>query len=1260
MIRMYKTLKWILVLCAALLSASLMLLWYLATSETGLQWVGEISRTTIPGKLTWKSLKGNILDGPQIEGFQYNNNHVDVRISTFSVNWNLLVILTGEIHIEKLRVNDIAVNMLSESSDTQTSDTNYNDYLDLSFMPSLPFTLKVSDAQAQRLSILNLSEEIFSAEAMTLGAIWAGKQFNIQHAVISSEHYAINASGKLGLESGAESDLDIQWEINAAEYPPLAGHTRLVGNLEQLNIEHSQTQPGTASLNGILSNLLDTPQLALNIKWDNFVLQTLDPSYPTQYLGGNIDVKADRSKFNLHGEISTDFIELPEKRVKITSHGNYTTDEIQIDSLNLNVPGIATQIDDQGNWLFESNQFKLALNWKSLQWPMVNSAEIESSIGSAQIEGQLDSYSLDAEAEVSGKTLPQASAKLFGNGSLESLLVENLHIETLEGHIEGQGTVTWIPQVSWQAELSGNDINPQRMVADLPGLLNARLTSSGSIVDSRVQISAQLLQLDGQLRGSPISGKGGIVFIDDELQIPELQLESGTAQLNVSGIMSNSWDMQWSLKAADIASIASNIKGNINATGTLSGDKESPLLAGQLSGNTIALNNIKINKLDLNWQTTLDKELAFQATLKSQSISVNEIQLEQVNVNSSGNAKSHKLTLDGQGKDIAININLDGGLYDNTWRGQLLKADWTGPRVGSWQLKESVKLRLGEKDIEVSPSCWHSQDAHLCFELVGNNKHGWDSKLSVKKLPLSMVHFMLPPYIDIEGLVEASMESKISPAGQLKGTANIELAPGHYFVGVSENRIRYPYQGGKLQAVMNNEGLKGDGQILLHHDNGITVNLDLPHFKFSKAIQEQPFNLQVKGKLNDFSFIEATSLNAIQVKGELQTDLGLSGTIGAPKFKGHSRWQQGSVNLPDNGVLLEQIDMHLDGSQRDKLVLTGSARSNQGVINLQGNMNLKTLKNWHASLSIKGENFEIIDTPESHIFISPDLTVDLAKHKVDIKGKLTIPEARIKPSKLDTAVSSSKDVVILDPSKEKTQTAVWAISSEMRLLLGDKVWFDGFGLKAWLKGDLQLSDKPGQTATGRGELGINEGTFRAFGRPLKIDRGRLVFRGGPIDNPGLDVAASRSIDKEGVHVSVSIGGTLVEPTFKTSSEPPMAQTDVLSYLLYGKKSDENTSISSDILVQAAASAGIGSTGLTDSVGDKLKLTEFSISGSSKEDMAMTLGSYLSPSLFIGYTFGLYEADSQFQLNYRLSKRWNLEMETSTEATGGDIFYSFER
>ena len=147
---------------------------------------------------------------------------------------------------------------------------------------------------------------------------------------------------------------------------------------------------------------------------------------------------------------------------------------------------------------------------------------------------------------------------------------------------------------------------------------------------------------------------------------------------------------------------------------------------------------------------------------------------------------------------------------------------------------------------------------------------------------------------------------------------------------------------------------------------------------------------------------------------------------------------------------------------------------------------------------------------------------------------------------------------------------------------------------------------------------------------------------------------------ERVNVSVKIGGTLAEPTFNTSSEPPMAQTDVLSYLLYGKKSDENTSISSDILVQAAASAGLSSAGLTDSAQDKLKLTEFSISGSSKENMAMTLGSYLSPSLFIGYTFGLFEAESQFQLNYRLSKRWHLEMETSTEASGGDLFYSFER
>ncbi len=1254
---MLKYAKWLLILSATLLSIATAAIGYLVVSETGLQWVGQISRTLIPGKLEWQSLNGNIINGPKIEALRYKNEQVSIRIEHFDVSWRLLTILSGQVSIEKLRASNIHINILSEHESESTGQTN--DY-DLSFMPSLPFMLSVSDAQIQGLSVKNLNNNLFSADTITLKASWTDKLIHIQHATLSADQYTLNASGALGLDNDSSSNLVAQWQINLPEYPPLAGQTKLAGTLKQLKITHSQTQPGNATVNGVLSNLLETPQLDLNIQWDDLVLQTLNPSYPSQFIGGNFNIIANLSTFTMNGELRSDFVQLPENRVTISGQGKYTKSEISVDSLMLDIPGIASHVNGHGNWRVQDNRFTLAVNWSSLQWPLVNAMKYESTSGFANLHGQLDDYSIVSEAKISGENTPPGNVTLSGYGSLENLVITDLQLETLGGLAEGQGKVTWLPQISWEAEVSGNDINPGSFFTDLPGRLNVKLASTGDVVDSRIQISAQLLHLKGQLRKIPLEAQGEIIYIDDEFQIPEFWLKSDEAQVNLSGTMSETWNLQWNLKAPNMATIVPGTQGNIVGNGTLSGNNEAPLLAGHLHGNTLLADKIEINQFVLDWQATLNKKFTYRAQLETKSVKLNQVQLDGININSTGTSKSHQLKLDGHGKDILVNIKIDGSLDNNDWHGKLLKADWTGPQVGSWKLKNTMKIRLAQNDIEISPSCWNSRNAYICVELTGNNKTGWDSKLSIKKLPFSMIQFLLPPSIKIEGDVAASMASKISPAGKFFGKASVELPPGHYFFGGAEKKTRYSYQGGKLHATMNKDGLQGNGQIMLQKDNGITLHWNLPQFEFSKKMEEQPFSLRVKSKLNDFSFIEATSLNAIQVAGEWQTEVELGGTLGTPTFDGHSKWQNGSIKLPDKGILLHQIEIDLDGSQRDKLILTGSVRSNKGMINLNGDVDLKPFKDWRASLNIKGENFEIIDIPESHILISPDLSVKVESHKVNIKGSLTIPEASLKPENLSTAVTSSKDVIIFDPNKEKKQGPQWEVSSEMRLLLGDKVWFDGFGLKAWLKGDLQLIDKPGEAVTGRGELGIEEGTFRAFGRPLKIDRGRLIFRGGSVDNPGLDVAASRTIDAESVRVSVKIGGTLSEPTFNTSSEPPMAQTDILSYLLYGKKSDDNTSISSELLIQAAASAGLAAGGLSNSIQSKLKLSEFSISGSSKEDMAMTLGSYLSPKLFVGYTFGLFESDTQFQLSYKLSKNWRLEMETSNEASGGDVFYSFER
>src|SRR5437762_9893060 len=82
--------------------------------------------------------------------------------------------------------------------------------------------------------------------------------------------------------------------------------------------------------------------------------------------------------------------------------------------------------------------------------------------------------------------------------------------------------------------------------------------------------------------------------------------------------------------------------------------------------------------------------------------------------------------------------------------------------------------------------------------------------------------------------------------------------------------------------------------------------------------------------------------------------------------------------------------------------------------------------------------------------------------------------------------------------------------SAVTLVLGDKVNIDTSGLTGRLTGSLTIKSGYDPITRGTGELSVTEGKYTAYGRKLDIQLGRLIFTGGPIDDPGIDVRAVRS------------------------------------------------------------------------------------------------------------------------------------------------------
>ncbi len=315
---------------------------------------------------------------------------------------------------------------------------------------------------------------------------------------------------------------------------------------------------------------------------------------------------------------------------------------------------------------------------------------------------------------------------------------------------------------------------------------------------------------------------------------------------------------------------------------------------------------------------------------------------------------------------------------------------------------------------------------------------------------------------------------------------------------------------------------------------------------------------------------------------------------------------------------------------------------------------------WSGEGRISGDSFTAVDVPELSLEVSPDVRWRVEGRQVRLDGEIAIPRARIEPRDLSGAVQTSPDAVIVGTDGEAPETAAgWQVFADVAVDLGADVHVDAFGLDARLGGKIEVRERPGQLTTATGELRVEdeEGTYTIYRQSLEIERGRVLFDGGPVADPGLDVRAVRR--PRDVTVGVNVRGTLREPRATLFSEPPLPESQQLSYLIAGVPLGESSG--NDRSAMAAAAAAIATSEQGQAIAGKFGIQEVTVDrgeAGSGEGASLVLGRYLSPRLYIGYGIGLAEQADSVRMRYELTRRWSVEARSGSAASA-DLLYSIE-
>ncbi|MDT8341622.1 MAG: translocation/assembly module TamB domain-containing protein [Longimicrobiales bacterium] len=390
------------------------------------------------------------------------------------------------------------------------------------------------------------------------------------------------------------------------------------------------------------------------------------------------------------------------------------------------------------------------------------------------------------------------------------------------------------------------------------------------------------------------------------------------------------------------------------------------------------------------------------------------------------------------------------------------------------------------------------------------------------------------------------------------------------------------------------------------------------------------------------------------VQGTVSGDFTVRGTLEDPVPEGVITLTGGAWTVGALGVRQRDVNGTFTLAPDGTVTVDARARAG-GTLDVTGNVSLTPLTNPGLALALQFRGFQGVDRRDVVGALSGTLRLDGTYNLPRITGELTVDRGTLFLEEFQRAVGV---VDLTDPLflglVERESLAIQvdrpllagirnpfmdALRVEVDLSVPRDTWLRSGDMNVEISGDLDVAyDRPQRDLVLVGELLARRGQYSVLGRTFEVRGGTVSFIGIPGINPILDIQAVAPIRRqEGgrLEIQASVQGSLVDPQVTLSSEETgLVQSDLVSYLIFGRPSSDITAGaggSSGQLTSTAgatlASAGLGTlaTQLGSLAAQEATFIDY-LSVSQVGDLGLTGGggvanSFSSTQVEVGWYFG---------------------------------------
>lgn len=542
--------------------------------------------------------------------------------------------------------------------------------------------------------------------------------------------------------------------------------------------------------------------------------------------------------------------------------------------------------------------------------------------------------------------------------------------------------------------------------------------------------------------------------------------------------------------------------------------------------------------------------------------------------------------------------------------------------------------------------------------------------LRIKQLPLAIAHLFAPEF-PLRGFAAGQVflfGSPSHPRGQLElDFSDVKLE--------EEAFTHFPPLHMIVQAALVDDVLECNASITGIEKNPLQAEAKIPFAlsisPFSTKInRDYPLSVQLYGHGPLSPILSLFVVDKTSIDGEAELHLGIAGTFNSPKVNGYAILRNGTFESLTSGAALQDINAKIIGKGHELLLEHFTANDAfNGNIAGQGKLLLDSSQKFPFETHFELNKLHLIQNDFVQTIASGQLTLNGDQERGRLSGTLISNKTQMTiPNQIPELTQTVEVTYINLPENEavpvsyQEKPAEWPLELNIELQFPSKASLGAKGLTSEWEGNLLLKGSTDSPLL-EGKLRTTKGDYLLNGKKFLLKEGSVIFSGDPMTDSALYVVGAMDLGK--IVAELIVKGPIKNPTVSLTSNPPLSQQEILSWLLFGKGFSEISPYQGDQLTASLADLSKNDEGpdLLTKIRNRTGIDRIDINRSGEGDsgdVSFEVGKYITQGTYVSVSKNMGTESNEVNIETSIFKNFKLQAGVSDDANGHfDIIWKYD-